>query len=420
MTTDILIAPTGSSEKARFVVFAVMLLLGQTASAQELFREDFERDLSLWYITKPASFALVDSGDRAHGKVLKMNPGGGTHSFVLMQGSEKWGSIRVEGDVLFPDNGDNYMGLMYNFTERDPRIDYASIYIKGNGSYIQANPRLDGNPMREILPEYQTPLRGVSAITIGQWQHFKAEIIGSMCHFYVGDMETPILTFDFPYLSGGHIGFKPRVAGWPVWIDNISITSISSFHYTGPPRPDLKYEPEQLVTNWDMIGPFAARITAIEAEGYVPGRAYSEGARIYRWQKFETDRRGGVLTSRIVEFMGARNRAYFHTTLKAEKAGEVELQFSSVDELLIWVNGEFWGFMAPASVAWYDFWKNPEHANRRQNPHVQLKPGDNHLLIMVNGGAYADAGFFLHGQPKTITGGGDTRFGIFTRSVFGK
>lgn len=380
---------------ANLLLFATSFLLARGAAAQALFREDFEHDLSRWRVTQPQWLHIVESGDPAHGKVLQMDPGGGTHSFALIRGSGKWAGVRIEGDVLFPDDSDSYMGLMYGYREREGRIDYASIYIKGNGSYVQANPRLDGNPMREVLPEFKVPLRDVSTITIGKWQHFKAEILGSTCHFYVGDMETPVLTFDFPYLSGGPIGFKPRVAGYSTWIDNISVSALTQFGYSGPPVPNPGYEPEELVTEWDVIGPFAARVAVIESEGYVPERSYTEGGRTCRWQKFETDRRGAVLSSRVVEFMGPRNRAYFHTTLHAEQDQEVELRFSSVDELLIWINGEFWGYMSPAGVAWYDFWKNPAHANRRQNPRLRLKAGTNHLLIMVNGGAYADAGFFL-------------------------
>ncbi len=369
------------------------------AQGQRLFSEDFEQTLSNWRIVQPKWIEVVDSGDPSHGKVLRMTPGGGTHAYALIRGSEGWNGVSLEGDVLFPDNGNNYMGLMYNYVEGDGRVDYASVYIKGNGSYVQANPRLDGNPMRAILPEYQIPLSGKSVIEIGKWQHFKAEIIGSVCHFYVGDMDTPALTFEYPYLKGGPIGFKPRVAGYPTWIDSISATAISQFSYTGPPRPDLHYESQQLITGWDVIGPFAARMPAIEAEGYVPGRTYTEAGRAYGWQEFMTDHRGAVLTSRIVEFMGARHRVYLHTMLRAEKAEEIELQFSSIDELLIWVNGEFWGYLAPANSAWYDFWKNPEHANPRQTIRVQLHGGDNHLLVMVNGGAYADGGFFARRGP---------------------
>ncbi len=366
-----------------------------TARAQEFFHDDFAHGLSRWRVTKPDHIVVEDSGDPAHGKVLKMDPGGGTHSFALIRGSENWSGVRIDAEVLFPDDGNNYLGLIYNFTERDGRIDYASIYIKGNGSYLQANPRLDGNPMRTLLPEYQIPLRGASAIVIGQWQRFRAEIIGSVCHFYVGDMHTPVLTFDFPDLKSGPVGFKPRVAGYPVWLDNISVTAISRFTYAGPPIPDHAYEPQQLLTDWDAVGPFAARIEAIENETFQPAKAYSESGRPYRWQKFPTDRRGAVVTSRLVEFMGPRHRAYFHTTLHSDKAESIELQFSSVDELLLWVNGDFWGYLSPANAAWFDFWKNPEHANHRQAVQVQLRPGENHVLLMTNSGAYADAGFFV-------------------------
>jgi hypothetical protein len=253
--------------------------------------------------------------------------------------------------------------------------------------------------MRTLLPEFLLPLRGPSAITIGKWQRFRAEVVGSVCHFYVGNMQTPAVTFDFPFLNRGAIGFKPRVAGYPVWLDNVSVSSISRLAYTGPPIPDHKYQPEELLTDWQAIGPFSARIDAIENEAFQPAKAYSESGRSYRWQKFSTDARGAVVTSRLVEFMGPRNRAYFHTTLHAEKAEAIQLQFSSVDELLLWVNGEFIGFLSPVNAAWFDFWSNPQRTERRQVTNVRLQPGENHILIMTNSGAYADAGFYIRRAP---------------------
>jgi len=49
-----------------------------------------------------------------------------------------WGSYRVEGDVLFPDDRHNYLGIVYNYRESGGRADFGSLYLKGNGSYIRA------------------------------------------------------------------------------------------------------------------------------------------------------------------------------------------------------------------------------------------------------------------------------------------
>lgn len=51
--------------------------------------------------------------------------------------------VRVEGEVLFPESGHSYLGLIYNYGEAKGRIDFGSIYIKGNDSYIRVNPHRD-------------------------------------------------------------------------------------------------------------------------------------------------------------------------------------------------------------------------------------------------------------------------------------
>jgi hypothetical protein len=54
----------------------------------------------------------------------------------------------------------------------------------------------------------------------------------------------------------GEVGFKPRVVGTPVWIDNISARSIEAFSYQGPPRPlGVHYAPESMVTDWQVLVP---------------------------------------------------------------------------------------------------------------------------------------------------------------------
>ncbi len=377
-----------------------MFLWVLPARGQVLFEEDFEKGLGRWRLTPAEYFAAIDSGDPRHGRVFLMKA---NHAqvFALIRGSEKWGSVRVEGEVLFPADTDNYMGVIYNFREREGRADYSNIYIKGNNSYIRVNPRLDGNPLRTIFEEYQADLTGESAIRTGQWQRFKAEIIGSLCHFYVGDMSTPKVTFDFPYLKSGALGFEPRVVGGDVWLDNIRVTPISAFSYSGPPIPGIAYEPRQLVTDWQVLGPLAGTVAEIEREGKPAKKTYREFGRAYRWEPFTTDARGAVVTAPLIDFYGPRHRAYFYSNLRAERAEEVTLLFSTANELFVWLNGEFLGFFYKEDFAWHDFWKNEKHRSRRSLREVRLKPGDNHLLVLVNGGNYAGGGFFLQRRPVT-------------------
>jgi hypothetical protein len=175
------------------------------------FQDDFEKGMDKWDLVNPPKVRIIESGDSGHGKVLALYAGAPVHA--LIKDSERWTNIKIEGDVLFPENEHNYMGLIYNYNVNGSRADYGCIYIKGNGSYIRVNPHRDYQVSRTIYEEYKTALTGLSAIIPGQWQHFKAEIMGSICHFYVGDMETPKITFNFHEYTSGQVGFEPRVYG---------------------------------------------------------------------------------------------------------------------------------------------------------------------------------------------------------------
>ena len=106
--------------------------------------------------------------------------------------------------------------------------------------------------------------------------------------------------------------------------------------------------------------------------------------------------RGG----RITEALAGRGRAYLHANLRAEKEETVDLVFSSAEELFIWVNGEPDDWLYPMRLAWFDFWKNPEHdPGPAGADRAKLRRGDNQLLILVNGGTYAGGGFWVHRRP---------------------
>ena len=70
-------------------------------SAPTIFEDDFEGDLARWVFPKGAGHELVESGHPDRGTVLRLQ----THDrlvVALMRGSEEWGDVRVEGEVLFP------------------------------------------------------------------------------------------------------------------------------------------------------------------------------------------------------------------------------------------------------------------------------------------------------------------------------
>lgn len=380
---------------ALFLLFIAMLTVTMTQKSSVIFQDDFETDLAKWDISEPDKIRLVDSGDPEHGKVMELTPGG---EFVraLIKDSEGMNRYSVEADLLFPEKEHNYFGLIYNYQQTDERTDFGSIYIKGNGSYIRVNPRRDHNAHRTLYEEYKTLLTGADAIEIGKWARFEAEVIDSVCHFYVGDMNTPKVTFDAFELKSGRIGFKPRVIGGRFWLDNVRVSTISRFSYQGPALPaDVQYEPEKLITDWQVIGPFCGTLPELEKDGFQPEKTYTEkNGATEGWQKFSTDKRGCVVSGKLTEFTGGRNIAYFHTTIYSDSAAVANLHVSSNEALAFWFNGEFQGYDYASRYAWYDFWKNPDH--KGSDGPVNLRPGKNSLLIRVRGGKYAGGGFFVH------------------------
>jgi len=363
------------------------------------FFDDFEKDSQQWDLNVSEKIELINTGDPGHGKVMALKAGG-EYVNALIKDSHGWTNYRLEADFLFPDSGHSYMGIIYNYNKTGERVDFGSIYVKGNGSYIRVNPRRDYNAHRTLYEEFKTPLTAVEAIHIGTWHHVKAEVIDSICHFYVGDMSVPKVTFDAFEWTSGRVGFKPRVVGDPVWIDNVTVKSISQFTYDGPAKPGgIQYEPEKLVTDWQVIGPFCGTVPEIEKDGYIPEKTYEKDGKIHKWRPFKTDKRGCVVSGRLTEFVGGKYSAYFHTTIHSDTAETVNWHTSSNEALSYWLNGEFLGYDEAARYAWYDFWKNPEH--KGISGPINLKPGNNSLLICVRGGKYAGGGFFVHlGREK--------------------
>jgi hypothetical protein len=380
------------------IAILMVYLDSNILTAQIRFADDFENNLTQWELVGEQAIAIQESGDADHGQVLVLEPDG--HVFALVKESDQWGAIRVEGEILFPQNEHNYFGLIYNYISTHSRVDFGSLYIKGNGSYIRANPHRDGNVSRLLYEEYKIKLRGHQKIQINRWHSFKAEIMGSACHFYVDDMSVPKLTFSLYEGSSGLVGFKPRVAGGTVWLDNVRITSIEELSYVGPDIPNVDYDPDSLITDWEVVGPFKKPISEIEGT-HKPVPEILIGQKNITWKPFQTDLRGAIITGRITEYIGERTVAYFRTIIPASEEKEVTLHVTTIDELALWVNGKFHGYIYRDGYvstdqndwnAWYDFWKNPEHAGR--SIPIELMRGENQILLRTRNGQYASGGFF--------------------------
>jgi hypothetical protein len=363
-------------------VFACAWLVAGAVAAQQRFSDDFERGLKKWEILGDDGVWLHDSGDPAHGHVLLLRPRGSV--LALIPGSDRWGPVRIEGDVMFPTDEHSYLGVAYDYRRRGDRQDFGVVYIKGNGSYLMVNPRRDLNVGRTLYEEFHVDLEGDAAIRMGEWKRFRAEVDHNVCHFYVGDVETPQLTFSFLEWDGGMAGLEPRSVGGDVWVDNVVVTSIRKLSYKGPPRPaGIQYDPEALLTGWTVVGPLTQADDAIaEDPDGVAGR----------WQPFETDARGAVITGRVVDFLGPNTVAYFRTQIGRDEAGPAYLRLSTVDDLALWVNGRFRAFIPRGDRAWYDFWRNDQHEGERVA--IDLVTGKNDIVLRVRGGVYASGGFF--------------------------
>jgi len=365
----------------RFLLPCLALVFGAASqSTRVLFTDDFESGLDRWEVIGAQYVRTEDSNDSAHGRVLVLEPGGDV--LALIRGSESWGPVRLEASVRFPTDEDNYLGAAYNYTRRGARSDFGLIYIKGNDSYLQANPHRDFNVSRTLYPEHRVTLRDAAAIATGHWQRFAIEVIAGECHFYVGDMTTPQMTFDTPDMTKGQVGVQPRSVGDPVWIDDVLVTALPKFSYSGPPRPARSDRSDRL-SAWEAIGPLEATDDAVARD---PAAASGQ------WRRLETDWRGAVVTGAIVDYHGPRTVAYFRTRVPSDRARAAVFHVSSVDDLAVWINGRFHWFIARRDFAWFDFATNPAHAGTRIP--IDLAAGSNEIVVRVRGGVYASGGFY--------------------------
>ena len=344
-----------------------------------LFHDDFERGLGKWEVIGEDAVAVQNSVDPGHRSVLVLSPNG--DAAALIRDSQAWGSVRLEGEMMFPSAVDNYLGFLYNFTTRGSRRDFGLIYVKGNESYLQVNPHRDFNVSRLIYPEFHVPLTGTSAVVTGQWQRFALEVAGATAHVYVGDTTIPQLTFSYLELDHGALGLQPRSVGGPVWVDNVTVRSISRLSYSGAPIPEPTYAPDALLVDWQVTGPFEHTEDRFARQ---PASA--------TWMRFSVDARGAVVTGRAVDYHGRRTVAYFRTTVQSLREQSGELQLSTGDDLAVWVNGRFASFVARQDAAWHDFHSNKVHAGRRIP--LSLRAGSNDVVVRVRGGVYATGGFF--------------------------
>lgn len=279
------------------------------STAQVLFEDSFEGNLSDWELNQPESAQIQDAQDPERGKILVLKPNGNV--LALTKNSDQWGALKIEGEMYFPKKENNYLGFVYNYQNSSIREDFGLLYVKGNGSYIRANPWRDGNVSRLLYEEYKTKLIDDEAIEIEKWHPFKMEVVKEICHLYINDMETPKITFPLFEGKAGKIGFQPRVTGGSVWIDDIKVTKIKDFTYHGNSIPNIEYEPEMLLTDWKVFGPLPKPNPKIEQSKSTDEVLLNENSEIIQWNDFKADTRGAIITGKITEYEGENTVAYF-------------------------------------------------------------------------------------------------------------
>jgi hypothetical protein len=311
---------------------------------------------------------------------------------ALIQGSEAWKSVRVEGRMRFPTRVDNYLGLVYHAARIGQRWDFGLVYIKGNDGYLQLNPHRDFNVSRTLYPEFRAPLREASAVETGSWQTFAFEVVGTAVHVYIGPSDTPQLTYDGYERASGRLGLQPRSVGGPVWVDDVTVRAIGRLSYTGTAIPVPTPPSGGLVTSWQRAGPFERTDDGIA----------QRPASFRRWAPVAVDPRGAVVTGRDVDYHGPRTVAYYRAVVASQTTRTAELVFGTVDDLAVWINGRFEGFLPRQDSAWHDVHANPEHPGRRVR--ASLRAGTNDIVVRVRGGVYASGGFFCRLVDAERTG----------------
>jgi len=368
----------------RSLQLAVLIMAAGSLGAQApsvtrdlRFTDDFEAGLDRWIVYGDDAVDIVNAGAE-HGRALRFRSNGDVHA--LIRGSDRWHDVAIEGDVMFPNAGDSYLGVIYNYRTRGARSDFGLIYVKsGRTAYLQANPHRDYNVTRTFYPEFVAPLSGAAEVRPGKWQRFRVEVVGGIAHFYVGDMNVPQLVFPIAEPGPGLVGLQPRSVGEDVWVDNVTVSSIQAFSHPVSEHADGG----SMALKWDAIGPLAQTNDDIARHPTKYGT---------RWRSFAVDIRGGVQTSRVVDYHGPNTVAYFRAQVRASAAGPATLHLSTVDDLAVWVNGRFHWFVAHSDAAWFDAGVNPDHADTKIP--LALVAGDNTLVFRVRGGVYAAAGFF--------------------------
>lgn len=356
-------------------------ITAETTTAETIAVDDFSDGMSAWTAFAEDYARLVqEPGTR--NTVLELTPQPRAFSYVLLNGSQQFRNIRMEGRFQFPTEGDGYLGFIYNYQKTDDRVDFGCIYVKSNGSYLRMSPHYDGNPSWRLHEQDKVRLEGERRIEVGRWYRFRLDVTGHRAQLYIDDMELPLATFDRFDQSYGALGLEARPGGGePVWVDDVRVSRLDA----APPAPAPAAAPDRGLNDWQVLGPLLPPETDLAAYPELPETG---------WQPFAPDRRGALITGALTQFSsGDRDTLYLRVFFDAGETPQPGwLAFSSANRLDVWLNGFYRGSVAPDRYIWSDFLSAAEH------PGAQLpmlpSAGRNEVLVRVHGRRFAGGGFF--------------------------
>ena len=407
--------------KKIYILLITLLLFSCNRHKDLLFSDDFENGLDNWELTSPYKIKIIESNDSAHKKVLELNTNGSA-AYALIKGSEKWKNFSVEADFLFPENFHHYIGFIYNFNQNAHRADFGSIFVFGPygapfdsllnyygnylygelplpknklGNSVWANPHRDFKASRALYPDYYVLLPKDQVVGINEWHKFKAIVVDSVCQVFVDDLDTPRLTFDLFEFASGKVGFKPRYSGSACWLDNVIVKKNQELKKVET-EGGLKSDYELCLNDWNFIGPFYHNVDSIILDPDMSMNLQDTiNSQIYRWEPFSSDNRGCVVADRITEFKSGKNIVYFKTNIYSKSDSAVTLYFHTANNLTLWVNKQYVNYIngkRPNEFLYPDFMSNPNRS--KDSLSVNLKEGNNELLIRLIGGRYSGDGFY--------------------------
>ncbi len=365
---------------------AVVLAISGTALAwasPSIDVEDFENGMTRWSVESSEQVSVIqEPGLSNHVLLLKPVSGGFVHA--VFEPSRDWRNTRMEGRFLFPEQGDGYLGFIYNLQQTEERQDFGCLYVKSNGSYVRVSPHHDGNPSWRLYEELKFDLVGERRIRVGYWHRFRLDVVGRGAALYIDNMDEPVVRFDLFPNTRGALGLEARPGGGaPVWVDDLRFSRLDE-PIVGREYPSM---PADQVLDWEVLGPFEVVETASVQTPDLPEQG---------WQLVQPDARGLVNTGLTTQFRsGDRNIAYLRTRFTAaegESNAPTWLAISSANRLDVWFNGYYRGTVADERFIWSDFLTAADHPGAR----VPLQPvaGVNEIIVRVHGRRFAGGGLF--------------------------